>query len=58
MFRILVSRLGSLLSLWAPSFHYVAPEEREEVQIMVAAVVELAKGEVTGIDLLEVYLSR
>ena len=36
----------------------VAPEEKEEVQMLVAAVVELVKGRVTGMDMLEVFLSR
>ena len=48
----------TLERLQSPCSLVVALEEKEEVQMLVAAVVELVKGGVTGMDLLEVYLSR
>ena len=48
----------TLERLWSPRSLVVAPEEKEEVQMLVSAIVELVKGGVTGMDLLGVYLSR
>jgi hypothetical protein len=42
----------------APRSLTVAEEEKAEVGILVEAVVELIRGGVTGLDLLEVFLSR